>query len=92
MMTKKTQIERLIPIEMKVSEERLNKASKQWSNNGLATMFNLWHTYYNNNAHAVIGNTLLTMKEKHVNFEGLEEVIKDVSSYERKISFPEEYK
>ena len=91
MFTKKTQIEQLIPIEMKVSETRINNSVKQWTNNGLSILFNLWHKYYNDNAHIVIGNTILTMKEKYVNFEGLEKCIKDVTNYPRKITFPEYY-
>ena len=89
MWTKKTQITMLMPIGMKASEQRIQRASNNWTQNGIATMFNLWHKYYNTNAHIVIGNTILTMKEKHVNFEGLEECIKDVSNQVRRIPFPE---
>jgi len=72
-MKKTEKIERLLTLcYFGVSEEKLKEISKKWSQNGLDTLLNMWHTHYNSKAHECISYILFRFSEKQLNLNTLE--------------------
>ena len=72
-------IERLIPIQFygMFNEETLTKAKNNWSKKGLDKLFDLRHEYYNDKAHTLICCVVINIKEKWLNWDKLNRLLKD---------------
>ena len=78
MKTKMEKVLHLITINHNISNERAKEIGNKWTCKGLDLLQVLWHTYYNTTAHEVISTLLLMYKEKELNLNYLEKVLKEI--------------
>lgn len=72
-MKKTEKIERLLTLSYYgVSKEKLKEISRKWSQNGLDTLLNMWHKFYNSKAHECISYVLFRFSEKQLNLNVIE--------------------
>lgn len=77
-MTKQEKIQRLIPVNYVISDEKLKEISKKWRHIGLDALLVLWHKYYNTTCHKLITHLLFKYREKQLRLEFAEECLKSI--------------